>query len=159
MLTDSKSFLIITNTAKINRQSNILEEPTGSRPTQLPEVSFGHKLHILETFYRNGAAEEKSETSKSSCESQTSIQQPWKHPPNAPLMKFMLSFSVTSQEVILSEARLFPHVQGKANRLCVCVKTSLTAAVVVKAKWKQSMHKDNINVWISARTQIEKLVG
>lgn len=50
-----------------------------------------------------------------------------------------LSFSVTSQEVILSEARLFPHVQGKANRLCVCVTTSLTAAVVVKAKWKQSM--------------------
>lgn len=51
---------------KMNRQSNILEEPTGSRPTQLPEVSFGHKLHILETFYHNGVAEGKSESSKSS---------------------------------------------------------------------------------------------
>lgn len=70
----------------MNRQSNILEEPTGSRPTQLPEVSFGHKLHILETFYHNGAAEGKSESSKSSVRS---IQQLWKHPPNAPLMKFM----------------------------------------------------------------------
>lgn len=158
MLTDSKSFLIITNTAKMNRQSNILEEPTGSRPTQLPEVSFGHKLHILETFYRNGAAEEKSESSKSSCESQTSIQQPGNILPMLLWWNSCCRFQWHHKRLYYLKPDYF-HMFKEKLTVCVCVKTSLTAAVVVKAKWKQSMHKDNINVWISARTQIEKLVG